>query len=117
MVFSSLLFVFLFLPLNLLFYHFAKPKNKNIVQLVFSLIFYSWGGPRYLLLLLGDTFLSWFFAIQIERSEGGARKGWLIGECVSVLGILGIFKYTGFFLSNLQALTGFPQYRHRVTLL
>ena len=109
MVFSSLLFVFLFLPLNLLFYHFAKPKNKNIVQLVFSLIFYSWGGPRYLLLLLGDTFLSWFFAIQIERSEGGARKGWLIGECVSVLGILGIFKYTGFFLSNLQALTGFPQ--------
>ena len=109
MVFSSLLFVFLFLPLNLLFYHFAKPKNKNIVQLVFSLIFYSWGGPRYLLLLLGDTFLSWFFAIQIERSEGGARKGWLIGECVSVLGILGIFKYTGFFLSNLQALTGFPE--------
>ena len=109
MVFSSLLFVFLFLPLNLICYHFARPRNKNMVQLIFSLIFYSWGGPRYLFLLLGDTFFSWFFALQIERSRGKSRKTWLIAECVCVLGILGIFKYTGFFLTNLKVLTGFPK--------
>ena len=108
MVFSSLLFILLFLPLNLICYFFVQPKNRNMVMLVFSLIFYSWGGPRYLLLLLADTFLSWFFALMIERSDGSARKGWLIAECVSVLGILGVFKYSGFFLSTIFSLTGIP---------
>ena len=61
MVFSSLIFLFLFLVLNLTIYLFVKDKYKNIVLLVFSLIFYAWGGPKYLLLLVGETFASWFF--------------------------------------------------------
>ena len=53
MVFSSLFFLYLFLPLNLVVYYFAKTtKARNIVMLIFSLVFYAWGGPKYLLLLL-----------------------------------------------------------------
>ena len=57
MVFSSLLFVFLFLALNLVCYYSVKTiRQKNIVLLVFSLIFYAWGGAAYLLLLAGMAF-------------------------------------------------------------
>lgn len=59
MVFSSLFFVFFFLALNLIAYHFADGiKRKNMVLLGFSLVFYSWGGPKYLLLLLSMVFAS-----------------------------------------------------------
>lgn len=110
MVFSSLLFVFLFLALNLTVYFFVDEKKRNLVLLIFSLIFYSWGGPRFLLLLVGETAASWFFARQIEQEKRKTtRKMYMIGECVVLLGLLGIFKYTVFFLGNLQALTGFPE--------
>ena len=73
MVFSSLFFVFFFLALNLIAYHFADGiKLKNMVLLGFSLVFYSWGGPKYLLLLLSMVFASWLFALLIDqyREEG-----------------------------------------------
>ena len=73
MVFSSLFFVFFFLALNLIAYHFADGiKRKNMVLLGFSLVFYSWGGPKYLLLLLSMVFASWLFALLIDqyREEG-----------------------------------------------
>lgn len=107
MVFSSLLFVFLFLALNLMIYFFVDEKYKNWVLLIFSLIFYSWGGPKYVILLVGETAASWFFALQIEKSQE-KRRLFMIGECVVMLGLLGFFKYTGFFLGNLKAITGFP---------
>ena len=70
MVFSSLLFVFAFLALNLIAYFFAGSiKRRNMVLLAFSILFYSWGGPKYLILLLGMTWVSWFAARQIERRE------------------------------------------------
>ena len=74
MVFSSLLFVFLFLALNLLAYSLVDPRWRNHVLLGFSLVFYAWGGPRYLLLLVGDTLVSWFFARQIEASDDARRR-------------------------------------------
>ena len=68
MVFSSLLFVFLFLTLNLVCYYSVKTiRQKNIVLLVFSLIFYAWGGAAYLLLLAGMAFWSWLCALMIEK--------------------------------------------------
>ena len=110
MVFSSLLFVFVFLVLNLVIYFLVDKKYKNQVLLIFSLIFYVWGGPRFLILLVGETFISWFCGVRIQ--EGGnqrIRKMYMILECVLLLGLLGIFKYTVFLLGNLQALTGFPE--------
>ena len=110
MVFSSLVFLFVFLAIHLFVYHIVDEKYHNLVLLVSSLIFYSWGGPRYLVLLMGNTLASWGFALLIKRSDSpGQRKLWLVAECVVLLGVLGVFKYLGFFCANLQALFGVPE--------
>ena len=110
MVFSSLVFLFLFLAIHLFVYHMVDERYHNVVLLVSSLIFYSWGGPRYLVLLMGNTLASWGFALLIERSDSpGKRKLWLVAECVVLLGVLGIFKYLGFFCANFQAIFGVPE--------
>lgn len=111
MVFSSLFFLYLFLPLNLIVYRFARGiKAKNITMLVFSLIFYAWGEPVYVLLLVGMTVADYFCAIEIEKSDPHSRRAkfYLTLACVVNLGLLGTFKYGTFFLSNLKFLTGFP---------
>lgn len=109
MVFSSLLFVFLFLALNLVSQAALRgARQKNIAMLLFSLVFFSWAGPRYVVLLLLDTALCWFFAICIEREP--QRKKLHLSLCVAlVLLVLGIFKYTGFLMGNLQSLFGWPE--------
>ena len=112
MVFSNLLFVFAFLPLNLLFYAIAPTiKAKNIVMLIFSLIFYAWGEPLYILLMVGMTFIDWLLTLQIEKNEGiFKRRRLLIFSVVAIdLLLLGIFKYGSFVLENLNLLTGFPK--------
>ena len=112
MVFSSLFFVFLFLPLNLLIYRFMPSlKARNIVMLVFSLIFYAWGEPLYVLLLLFMTLADWFIALYIEKQEKRSAKAklGLFAMCIVNLGLLGIFKYGGFILGNIQYFTGFPE--------
>ncbi len=111
MVFSSMLFVFLFLPANMLSQVFLPtPKAKNIAMLVFSLIFYSWAGPRYLLLLLAMVFICWMGALFIQMNKTrGKRKLWLIVTVGLCLLILGIFKYLGFILRNFQSLFGVPE--------
>ena len=93
MVFSSLLFVFLFLALNLVCYYSVKTiRQKNIVLLVFSLIFYAWGGAAYLLLLAGMAFWSWLCALMIEKNEEQkTRKLWMWAECLVLLGLLILF--------------------------
>jgi alginate O-acetyltransferase complex protein AlgI len=113
MVFSSLIFVFVFLTTNLIVYYALGPKSQNKVMLVFSLIFYAWGGPRYLLLLAGETLASWFFALRIEEARGGytkqSEKFYLVWDVVVMLTCLGIFKYLGFFLTNFQAIFKVPK--------
>lgn len=115
MVFSSLLFVFVFLCIQLAVYFIAPDNKKNKVLLIFSLIFYSWGGPRYLLLLLWDTFVAWYFAMRIEenfRYEDGFDlkycKRQAIYATTLLLGTLGIFKYLGFLCTNTHNLFGVP---------
>ena len=110
MVFSNLLFLFAFFPLCMLFYVIARGiRAKNAVLLIFSLLFYAWGEPVYVLLLLAMTFFDWMFARLIERSSGYRRcKVWLFLACAVDLGLLGVFKYGTFALTNLHNLTGFP---------
>ena len=67
MVFSSLTFLFIFLPITLLIYYISKDKYKNYVLLFFSLVFYSWGEPRYIILMILSIVLNYYFAILIDK--------------------------------------------------
>ena len=117
MVFSSLIFLFVFLVIHLVVYALVAERYRNAVLLVSSLIFYSWGGPQYLFLLVGDTFASWVFALMIEKADGrGMKKLYLALECVVLLGLLAIFKYLGFLLGNVQALFGVPELIPKIIL-
>lgn len=112
MVFSSLPFIFLFLPLNLLAYFFAKDiKSKNTVMLVFSLIFYAWGEPLYILLLIGMAFIDWYLTLIMSKYKHSPKKAKLIlsATVAADLLLLGIFKYGSFLLSNVKYFTGFPK--------
>ena len=112
MVFSSLLFIFLFFAITMFVYCYVGTiEKKNVVLLVSSLIFYAWGGPKYLLLLLLMAFISWISALEIYRF----RKNILLKRLSLILGVgiqlalLGYFKYAGFLLENIQKITGFPE--------
>lgn len=112
MVFSSLLFLFLFFAVTMALYCLSDTLDKkNRVLLVASLIFYAWGGPRYLLLLLLMSGISWLSALLIYQNRGNAimEKAWLTGGVGLQLLLLGYFKYAGFLLGNLQKITGFPE--------
>ena len=112
LVFSSLIFVFFFFVANVITQALVPDmRKKNIVMLSFSLFFYAWAGVRYVFLLLGMTFICWFCARLIAHAgeQKKQKKTWLVVCVVLVLAILGFFKYTGFFLRNLQLLTGFPE--------
>ena len=111
MVFSSLLFVFLFFTANIITQAVIKNVDtKNKVMLGFSLVFYAWAGLRYLPLLLGMTFICWFFALRIAGNQDEKRRKLFLGICVALcLLILGIFKYLGFILGEIQIFTGVPE--------
>lgn len=109
MVFASLNFLCVFFPLCMLAYFFAKDiKQKNTVLLVFSLVFYAWGEPVYILLLLLMSFCDWLLALLIEQHKS-KKKLFLIITCIVNLGIIGIFKYGKFTLLNFQGLFGVPE--------
>ena len=109
MVFSSLLFVFLFLTLNLVSQASLRGvRAKNIAMLAFSLVFFSWAGPRYVALLLLDTALCWLFALRIEKNPRTKKRSLVLCTAL-LLAVLAVFKYTGFLLGNLQSLTGWPE--------
>lgn len=109
MVFASLNFLCVFFPLCMLAYFFAKNiKQKNTVLLVFSLVFYAWGEPVYILLLLLMSFCDWLLALLIEQHKS-KKKLFLVITCIVNLGIIGIFKYGKFTLLNFQGLFGVPE--------
>ena len=101
MVFSSLLFLYAFLPLSLLCYCLCRSlRAKNASLLIFSLIFYAWGEPRYVFLLMFMALADWFAALQIERAQSDRpRRLWLTAAIAVDLGLIGFFKYAGFFCS------------------
>ena len=108
MVFSSLLFVLAFLPIQSIFYFTAKDITKrNIILLVFSLIFYAWGESVYVLILLGMSFFCWLFSLKISAAQTATNKKlWLALAAVVCIGTIGFFKYIGFFITNLNHMAG-----------
>ena len=108
MLFADILFLFVFLPLCLISYFVCKDiKAKNAVLLVFSLIFYAWGEPVRILLLVLSAAINYAFAIMIELSKGTRKaKSYLVMSLIYNIGMLAIFKYTDFFLQNVNALLG-----------
>ena len=108
MVFSSLLFLYLFLPLSLLLYFLAPGlKAKNLALTVLSLLFYAWGEPVWVLLLIFSAFLDYVNGRVIGRFRGQWQaKAALIASLVGNLGILCVFKYLRFFLDNIGLLLG-----------
>lgn len=103
MVFSSLIFIYAFLPLSLIVCSFSKNITfKNVVLLIFSLIFYAWGEPVYVLILIFMTLSDWVSAILIEKSKSKktARLHMILAVIIN-LGLIGFFKYTGFALTQI----------------
>ena len=118
MVFSSLIFVFVFefIAVCYLLYVLSPVILAIIiVLLVFSLMFYTWGGPSFLLLLLGMTLICYVGARLSEKYKS-KRKLWLIVTLTLCLGLLGFFKYTGFLLTNIQSIFGVPEVIPSITL-
>ena len=108
MVFSSLVFLFRFLPIFLLCYFLVPFKFKNFVLFLFSLVFYAWGEPVYICLMLFSTVFDYINGLLIEKF-GVKTKGAKIVLIVSLLGnlgLLGVFKYTDFILGNINNLLG-----------
>ncbi len=107
MVFSSFLFLFLFLPIVLCVYDFVPEQRKNKVLLIASLVFYAWGGIRYLPLIAFEAFVSWVCALRIENSSTPKqRKTWLVVDLVVLLALLTYFKYWGLLVGSFHALIG-----------
>ncbi|MDD6370903.1 MAG: MBOAT family protein, partial [Eubacteriales bacterium] len=107
MIFSSIPFLYYFLPVVLLAYGLTPRVGKNAVLLLFSLVFYGWGEPKYLAVMLVCTALGYGFGLALGRAgRPGVRKALLAASVLSSLSFLVYFKYADFFLSNFNALTG-----------
>jgi alginate O-acetyltransferase complex protein AlgI len=107
MLFSSVPFLYYFLPAVLVLYAIAPRALKNTVLLLASLIFYAWGEPRYVVVMLISVLLGYAFGILIERFRGKwAGKVFLFLSVASSLAFLVYFKYVDFFIANWNAVTG-----------
>ena len=108
MVFSSTVFLLLFLPLVVLGYYICPRKGRNVVLLLASLLFYGWGEPKYILIMLFSTVFDYCNGLGIShfRSRGKERgaKAVLILSVLGNLGILFFFKYTDFAIDNINSL-------------
>ena len=106
MLFSSIPFLFYYLPVVLLVYFLLPRGLRNGFLLLASLFFYAWGEPRYVLLMAATITVFYALGIAIEKSEGRAKKLWLALAVGSGLAALAVFKYADFALENFNALTG-----------
>lgn len=107
MLFSSIPFLYYFLPITLILYY-AVPKSvKNIVLLLASLVFYGWGEPSYVFLMIGSIIMGYGAGILLEKTNKALlKKIILITSLVISIGLLGYFKYTNFFIKNINKATG-----------
>ena len=120
MVFSSITFLFYFLPIFLAAY-FLTPtiQAKNVVTLLFSLVFYAWGEPRFVIVLLISIAFNFCAGLMIDAREGSSRRFALAVAVAGNLLVLGIFKYANFITANLTTLIsplGAPSMRTSIAL-
>ncbi|OUQ25340.1 transcriptional regulator [Lachnoclostridium sp. An131] len=104
MVFSSIVFIFTFLPIVILAYYVAPVRIRNFILLLASLVFYAWGEPVYLFLMLYSILFNYVMGLDIYRRRGKrkkARESLILGVAVN-LALLGFFKYYGFLAENLE---------------
>ena len=108
MIFSSIPFLYYFLPVVLILYFLAPKVLKNPVLLLSSLFFYGWGEPKYVFLMVVTILSGYVFGLLIERFSGkGLSKVFLVLSVLVSLAGLAYFKYADFFIQNFNALTGF----------
>ena len=105
MVFSSSLFLLFFLPLFLGVYFLAPTRFKNIVILVFSIGFYMWGAPKFIFVILASIVINYLLSKKIYQSKDEQhRKRWLIVSVILNVSVLLYFKYSNFFIENINLL-------------
>lgn len=105
MLFSSNIFLLCFLPIVIILNSLIKTKYSNYLLLISSLIFYAWGEPVYVCLMLFSVVLNWGFGLWIDKAKSGRKM--ILALCVVLnLAILGFFKYYNFFANSFNALLG-----------
>ena len=106
MVFSSLVFMFAYLPITLLAYYLVPRQGRNIFLFIVNLIFYGWGEPKLVLLMVFNIFFNYIggWLVDKYRADGKKKKLFLILTCVLDIGILAVFKYTGMITETLNML-------------
>lgn len=105
MVFSSNVFLLYFLPVFLLFYFVCPRRFRNYVILLFSIVFYAYGGPEFILILLASTTATYFLVKAMCRTEVVRKKKWLCAVAIIInLGLLVYFKYANFLVDNVNAI-------------
>lgn len=104
MVFSSSLFLLYFLPVFLLLYYISPNKIKNYVALLASVVFYAWGAPTFIFIVLGSIIAD-FYAVKLMHTSEGRTKKYLVAFSIALnIGMLLYFKYANFFVDNLNAI-------------
>ena len=107
MLFSSIVFLYYFLPVTLLLYFIAPKKFRNSVLLISSLVFYGWGEPKYLLLMTASIIIGYISGLMIEAFHTRRAKKLVMVASVTIsLGFLAWFKYTNFFIDNFNRVFG-----------
>ncbi|MCC0637329.1 MBOAT family O-acyltransferase [Clostridioides sp. ES-S-0001-02] len=102
MIFSSLIFLFSFFPVTLICYYLANSKYKNVVLLLASIAFYAWGEPKYIFLMMLSIIVNYILGIKVSYSKD--KKIWVVLSVIYNISILGIFKYSNFFVDNINFL-------------
>lgn len=103
MVFSSTLFLLYFLPLFLLVYHCVPKSLKNYIILLFSILFYSWGAPKFIFVILLSTIIDFYIVQKLHQTEKNQHRKYLLAfSIITNLGLLIYFKYANFFVENLN---------------
>ncbi len=107
MLFSSITFLYYFLPLVLILYYAVPNKLKNTVLLIFSLVFYGWGEPKLLLLMALTILIGYISAVVMSKTDRkGLKKTVFIVSITVIFAFLAYFKYASFFVRNFAAITG-----------
>lgn len=101
MVFSSITFIYYFLPIVILIYYLTPDKYKNLFFLLASLFFYTWGEIKYILLIIISIIANYIFGVLLENKKV-KKKNIMIFASIFNIGLLGVFKYTGFFLNTIN---------------